>query len=415
MTAELPQLNDVTLRGSFQAVHPNQLLYPNEAVVFGKEQQLQIARSLNLLGSERIELLAPVENSLGLEIAKEIVHQNKELNARFSADYRFALPEVCIHSRCDINDLNWALATEADRINLYLGTSDELRKANGKDHPMTPEEIVGKATEAIEYIHKNNPNTKIRFSTEDAFRTKREELLEIISKIAANPNVDTIGIPDTTGLAYPNQVYELITQIRNLPQMQGKKIEVHFHNDRGMAVANCWMAWLAGAEVFNTSILGLEERNGIPPLASFFAAFDNEGLVARGFLDKYDATQVPQIDSLVAGMLGIVIPHTSPITAFGANKQVSGVHGSATLKNGAYAAFPLAHYGIDKQEYIYASRVIGARMVANRMIELGLISDMSKAPDIDTLRQTASHLRLIALQNGRITLEEVDNYLKRFV
>lgn len=390
-------INDTTLRGGQQAPHP-EATHQGAAVIFSRQQQLQIAGALGDFGIDRIEIFSPVGNPFALATAKMIVAQNKEHSPN---------SEICVHSRCVQLDMEAALETGADRINLYVGTSKQLRQAN---HASSIEQVIETALAAIQFIHEKNPTTKIRFSTEDGFRTPFPDLVQIITTIANHPHVDTIGIPDTTGLAHPDAVFKLIGAAKALPGMATKQIETHFHNDRGLATANAWMAWLAGAEVFDTSILGLEERNGITPLASLLAAFYTPTLAAE-LAEQYKLTDITKLDSMVAAMLGIQIPHTHPITAHSFPRYVAGVHGNGIRVNeDTYQAFPLKPFGLNEPIPVYASGVIGASMVIDRFAELSgvVLSEAARQALKAGARSCAADLRTLALETGSISIAEMD-------
>jgi hydroxymethylglutaryl-CoA lyase len=64
-----------------------------------------------------------------------------------------------------------------------------------------------------------------------------------------------IVLVDSTGMANPKQVKDLIKKLINLNT--GVRLGVHFHNTRGAAIANCLAAYDAGVRIFYTSIGGM--------------------------------------------------------------------------------------------------------------------------------------------------------------
>ena len=68
-------------------------------------------------------------------------------------------------------------------------------------------------------------------------------------------NIDIITLADTTGMANPRQVFELLESLKKVHPEQ--KFNLHFHNTRGMGLANILAALEAGADSFDTSLGGL--------------------------------------------------------------------------------------------------------------------------------------------------------------
>ena len=68
-------------------------------------------------------------------------------------------------------------------------------------------------------------------------------------------NIDTLTLADTTGIANPNQVYELVNEVRmSFPQ---QKLGLHFHNTRGMGLSNILAGIKAGVTTFDSALGGL--------------------------------------------------------------------------------------------------------------------------------------------------------------
>ena len=72
--------------------------------------------------------------------------------------------------------------------------------------------------------------------------------------------VITLRLADTVGILTPRQTEKLVATV--LPHLAGRFVEIHAHNDLGMATANTLAAWEAGATCLSTTINGLGERAG---------------------------------------------------------------------------------------------------------------------------------------------------------
>lgn len=128
-------------------------------------------------------------------------------------------------------------------VDVVIGTSSFLREfSHGKDMDY----ITKAAIEVINFV--KSKGIEVRFSTEDSFRSDLVDLLSIyqtVDKIGVN----RVGIADTVGCANPRQVYELVRTLRGVV---GCDIEIHLHNDTGMAIANAYTALEAGATHIDT-------------------------------------------------------------------------------------------------------------------------------------------------------------------
>jgi len=81
-----------------------------------------------------------------------------------------------------------------------------------------------------------------------------ERVIEI-AKAFRDAGAGAVTLADTTGMAHPLQVKELLSRIS--PEIPGFPIGLHFHDTRRIGLANIYAAWEAGARIFESSIAGL--------------------------------------------------------------------------------------------------------------------------------------------------------------
>jgi homocitrate synthase len=221
-----------------------------------------------------------------------------------------------------MDDARIAVETGVDGVDVVIGTSSFLREfSHGKDMAY----ITKTAIEVINFV--KSKGIEVRFSTEDSFRSDLVDLLSIyqtVDKIGVN----RVGIADTVGCANPRQVYELVRTLRGVVHCD---IEVHLHNDTGMAIANAYTALEAGATHIDTcmsclglpemptekkvalaAVLGIGERVGITPLGGLVAclyAADPDYVKS-----KYNLGMLREIENLVAEAVEVNVPFSNPIT-----------------------------------------------------------------------------------------------------
>jgi homocitrate synthase len=197
---------------------------------FDTETKIAIAKALDKFGVEYLELTSPA--------ASEQSRKDCEAICKLGLKAK-----ILTHIRCHMDDARIAVETGVDGVDVVIGTSSFLREfSHGKD--MTY--ITKTAIEVINFV--KSKGIEVRFSTEDSFRSDLVDLLSIyqtVDKIGVN----RVGIADTVGCANPRQVYELVRTLRGVV---GCDIEIHLHNDTGMAIANAYTALEAGATHIDT-------------------------------------------------------------------------------------------------------------------------------------------------------------------
>jgi homocitrate synthase len=272
---------------------------------FTSDQKVEIARLLDALGVEYLELTSPAASPQSQQDCTRIA----SLGLR---------SKILTHVRCHMDDAKMAVDTGVDGIDVVFGTSSYLREfSHGKDIPY----IIDSAINVIEFV--KSQGLEVRFSSEDSFRSDLVDLLTIyraVDKIGVN----RVGIADTVGVANPRQVYDLVRTLRSIVTCD---IEFHGHNDTGCAVANAYCALEAGATHVDTSVLGIGERNGITPLG---------GLLARMYVydadlvrQRYNLPLLREVENYVAGLVSVDVPFNNYITGYTAFTHKAGIHAKA--------------------------------------------------------------------------------------
>jgi hydroxymethylglutaryl-CoA lyase len=82
-----------------------------------------------------------------------------------------------------------------------------------------------------------------------------EKRIEVIVQRLIDLNMNRITLADTTGMANPKQVYQLVTRL--VEKFPNQSFNLHFHNTRGMGLTNILAAIEAGANSFDTALGGL--------------------------------------------------------------------------------------------------------------------------------------------------------------
>jgi len=351
---------------------------------FTTDQKVVVAKALDAFGVEYIEVTSPVASPQSFDDCKTIA----------------ALPlkaKVLTHVRCHMDDARVAVETCVDGIDILFGTSSFLREFS---HGKSVDEIIAQAGEVITFI--KDHGKEVRFSSEDSFRSTEGDLLRVYQAVDSM-GVDRVGIADTVGIATPRQCYALAHELRRNVSCD---IEFHGHNDTGCAIANSYSVLEGGATHIDTSILGIGERNGIPPLGGFIARMyaDDPAAIKR----KYDLPRLRELDELVASMVGIDVPFDEYVTGKFAFHHKAGMHTKAIYLNpNSYEILDPADFGLERTINI-AHRLTGYNAVGRRAQELGL--QFGK----DDLREVTKRIKAMA-DAGPLSMDQLDQILRGYV
>jgi homocitrate synthase len=349
---------------------------------FTSEQRVAVAEALDAFGVEYIELTSPAASPQSARDLERIA--SRGLRAR-----------VLTHIRCHMDDARLAVEHGAQGVNMLFATSEQLRHAS---HGRSLDEIVAIATEVMAYLRRHH--VEIRFSSEDSFRTALPDLLRVYRAVDAL-GIDRVGLADTVGIATPRQVQEVVSTVR---ATVGCDIEFHGHNDSGCAVANAFCALESGATHLDVTVLGIGERNGIASLTGIIARL---ATIDPALVSRYNLSLLPQIDALVAEMVGIGIPFNACITSPTAFTHKAGMHTKAVLNDPrSYESLDPALFGLARTVSV-AHRLVGWHAVAERARELGIYLNEQ------TARAAAARLKALA-DERHLDMEDVDELLYEY-
>jgi hydroxymethylglutaryl-CoA lyase len=150
-----------------------------------------------------------------------------------------------------------AMECKAAAMLLPLSASHEHSLANMR---RTPDEVVADIARIRDARDAANSRTEIEIGISTAFgctiqgRVDEDEVVRLV-KAVLDDGVDAVGLADTVGYADPAQVKRLYEKVL---KVAGAKLNcAHFHDTRGLGLANCFAAWEMGITRFDASIGGI--------------------------------------------------------------------------------------------------------------------------------------------------------------
>jgi len=213
------------------------------------------------------------------------------------------------------------------RIHVFCATSEIHRLHKLK---RAKEEIVKMSVDAVKLARTFVGD--VEFSPEDASRTERDFLAEVVSAVI-EAGATTVNIPDTVGYAMPAEFGDLIRYlVANVPNISRAIISVHCHNDLGLAVANSLAAIRAGAGQVECTVNGIGERAGNASLEEIVMGINTR----RDFLNVSCGVSTQRIyptSRLVSSVTGLAVQRNKAVVGENAFAHEAGIHQHGMMAN----------------------------------------------------------------------------------
>ncbi len=347
LKAGIPMLVDTTLRDGEQTA----------GVVFSNREKLRIAKMLNNLGVHQIEAGIPVMGGDEKEVIKELVSYNLQAS-------------IMAWNRANIEDIKHSIDCGVDAVAISISTSDihiahKLRTSR--------EWVLENMIKAVEFAKKEG--FYISVNAEDASRSDMEFLIQFANR-AQEAGADRLRFCDTIGVLEPFKTVEVISE---LIEKTGMPIEMHTHNDFGMATANALAGLKAGARFVGVTVNGLGERAGNAALEEVAMALKHLFGVNLGMKTK----DFRNLCEYVARASGRQLYPSKPIVGTNTFAHESGIHADGVLKHPAtYEVFSPEDVGLERQ--IVIGKHSGSRAIKMKFVEYGIDLSDEEAADILT-------------------------------
>lgn len=328
MTQPFITINDTTLRDGEQSA----------GVAFSLDEKLAIARRLDAIGVPELEVGIP---AMGEE-ERESIRAVAGLGLK---------AKLMVWSRMHPEDIAACSNLGAHLIDISVPASEQhLAYKLKRDRQWLLRELpkyIGAARDL---------GLDVGVGCEDASRAD-PDFLCALAEVAERSGARRLRFADTLGILEPFTTFERIARLR---ANTGLEIEMHAHDDMGLATANTLAACKAGATHVNTTVNGLGERAGNAPLEEVVLGLKKlygmeSGVELRGF---------PELSALVASASGRAVPWQKSVVGAGAFTHEAGIHVDGLLKH------PDNYQGFDPGEVGQTHRIVLGKHSGSRAVQV---------------------------------------------
>ncbi|WP_315169140.1 homocitrate synthase [Metaclostridioides mangenotii] len=337
-------------------------------VVFANREKIMIAEMLSDLGIDQLEVGIPTMGGDELKAIKDICNRNLKSS-------------IMAWNRAVISDIEKSIECGVDSVAISISVSDihienKLRTSRAW--------VLENMAKSVEFAKKNGLYVSV--NGEDASRADLDFLTEFI-EVGKQAGADRFRYCDTVGIMNPQEVAR---SIKTLYDRTNFDIEMHTHNDFGMATANALAGVDAGANYVGVTVNGLGERAGNAAL--------EEVIMGLKYLygysaDNIDTTKFKGICEYVSQASNRQLPIWKPVVGENMFIHESGIHADGALKDPHnYEAFDPKEVALERK--IVIGKHSGRASIVNKLNEYDIhVSPELAGKILEAVRATSIRLK----------------------
>jgi len=327
-------------------------------VVLDRAAKVAIARSLDELGIYEIE-------------AGTVASSEED---------RLAITDMCrlgltskISALCrglnDDMDVAADLGVWGVRLSFPISLLERKHKLKG----ISDDDYLKRTLDLCEYGRRKG--LYVIFSPYDTTRAELPFLRRLCAELERAGTVDRLRVVDTTGCALPAAITYITGQIRDVaPKLP---LEIHCHNDFGLACANTLAGIVAGADYASTTINGLGERSGNAATEEVAMALE----VLYGVSTGLNLTKLTAVSKMVAELSGVRTQVNKAVVGESAFRHESGMVVAGLLQD-PYTAEAYEPELVGQKRQILLGKKSGLVSIAHKVKELALPIPEQSFPDM---------------------------------
>lgn len=332
-------LTDCTLRESEQQVDVN----------FQPQDKVRIALALEEMGFREIEIGYPAVSQENAQGARDVVKSLKHAETKVRV--------VC---RGLENDFDIAQDIGVWGVSVSLGGSDLTMKHRLK---WDKKRVLDTAKRMCAYA--KNKGLYVILSSFDTTRTNLDLLDTILHMAVSEGTVDCMRLVDSMGSAMPAAIAWLVKFMRQ--RLGNIPVEIHCHNDFGLATANTLAAMDAGSTRLTSTVNGFGERVGNAPTEEVLMALK----VFYGIDLGFDLTKLTALSQLVCDLTGVPIASTKPIVGKNCFRHESGMVVSGIVSE-PFSGEPFSPEMVGQTRQIMIGKGSGKASIKYKLDMIGL-------------------------------------------
>lgn len=327
-------------------------------VAFNRDAKVEIAKALDRVGIYEIEA--------GTVASSE--EDRQAIADMCRTDLRAKISVLCRGLEVDIDDAR-KLGVWGVRLSFPVSEIERKHKLKG----ISDNDYVARALELTRYAA--DRGLHVIFSPYDTTRAELPLLLRLVSAFEAAGTVHRLRIVDTTGCALPAAISQVVGEVRRAaPKIP---VEIHCHNDFGLACANTLAGIAAGADYVSSTVNGLGERCGNAANEEVIMALE----VLYGYRTGIDLKALTDLSKLVERLSRITLPVNKAVVGENAFRHEAGMVVAGVLKD-PFTAEAYAPEIVGQTRQILVGKKSGLVSIAHKVGLLGIDVDDAAFPDI---------------------------------